>query len=106
MTDEQRSYDLKRPAHLVAAQVIRDIEALQMVMYGPEHSAPIHRLVEQYQQLLFERDQKIAELMSENARYREALDDISTGDWNTTDDSIICMMDTAGAALRPKKSDA
>lgn len=60
--DEPRSYDLKRPPHLVAAQVIRDIEALQMVKYGPQHSAPIHRLVEQYQELLFQRDQKIAEL--------------------------------------------
>lgn len=29
--DEQRSYDLKRPSHLIAGQVIRDIEALQMV---------------------------------------------------------------------------
>jgi hypothetical protein len=60
---EQRSYDLKRPAHLIAGQVIRDIEALQMVKYGPEHSAPIHRLVEQYQELLFQRDQEIANLM-------------------------------------------
>ena len=70
VTDEQRNYNLNRPSHLIAGQVIRDIEALQMVKYGPQHSAPIHRLVEQYQELLFQRDQKIAELMAKSRGFK------------------------------------
>lgn len=60
--NEQRNYNLNRPSHLIAGQVIRDIEAIAMVKFGPQSSGPIHRLVEQYQELLFERDQKNAEM--------------------------------------------
>ena len=62
MATDERSYNLNRPAHLVAGQVIRDIEALAMVKFGSQTSGCIVRLVEQYQSVLFDRDQKIAEL--------------------------------------------
>jgi hypothetical protein len=55
--------------------------------------------------ILEELADKLNELQTENARFRETLEDISTGGWNTSDDSIICMMDAAGAALHPKKSE-
>lgn len=71
--DEQRSYDLKQPPHLVAAQVIRDIEALAMVTFGPQTSGCIIRLVEQYQELLFQRDQEYAKLMAEQKAFLDEI---------------------------------
>ena len=62
MSDEQRTYNLKRPPHLIAGQVLRDIEAIAQVKFGPQSSAPVHQLAEQYQILLSDQDQKILEL--------------------------------------------
>lgn len=60
--DEQRKYNLKRPPHLIAGQVLRDIETIARVTFGPQSSAPVHQLAEQYQSLLSEQDQQILEL--------------------------------------------
>lgn len=68
MEHDERPYNLNRPAHLVAAQVIRDLEALAMVKFGPVSTRCVVRLVEQYQDLLAKQEQEIAALELHNAK--------------------------------------
>lgn len=62
MSDEPRGYNLKRPSHLIAGEVLRDMEVIANVKFGPQSSDPVHRLADQYQILLSDQDQKILEL--------------------------------------------
>lgn len=62
MTESERKYNLNRPPHLIAGQVLRDMEVIANVKFGPQSSDPVHRLAEQYQIHLLDQDQKILEL--------------------------------------------
>lgn len=73
MTDyKPEPYNLARPAHLIANEVIRRIEGRNSISLGSISHADVEQLVSQYQQALVNEEQKLLrELHTRQERIRE-----------------------------------
>jgi len=69
-------YNLNKPAHLVAAQVIRAIEALGPVQFGPQSTQCVEQVVQQYQDKLLEESQRTAAAQLEARKLAGKIDDM------------------------------
>lgn len=73
MTDyKPEPYNLARPAHLIANEVIRRIEGRNSISLGSISHADVEQLVSQYQQALVNEEQKLLrELHARQERIKE-----------------------------------
>jgi hypothetical protein len=84
-TMSDKRYNLNRPAHLIAAEVLRDIEAVAndgdesgfLVAFGEKSHAIVEQVIQQYQNLLSDEDQKYAKVALELEAAKAALQEIN-----------------------------
>lgn len=79
MSDEYtpQPYDLGRPPHLLANDVLRRISHRNFIEFGPDSRADMEQLIHQYREELLNDSTQIARLMLERDRLREALEEIA-----------------------------